>query len=72
MNMNFLWTVLIILLVAVHAFLFVDFYRSKRSRLSKQQIPMISAFYIGPLFYFILTNHQLKRKKFMKNKRRFS
>ena len=70
---DFFWTILIFMLVVAHAFLFIDFYRSKRTRASKQQIPLISAFMIGPLFYFILTNHQLKeRRKFMKNKRRFS
>jgi positive regulator of sigma E activity len=68
-----LWIALISLLILAHAFLFIDYYRSRRTRLSKQQIPLISALMIGPLFYFILTNYQLKeRKTFMKNKRRFS
>ncbi|MCE7990483.1 MAG: hypothetical protein HEP71_00830 [Roseivirga sp.] len=67
------WTVMISLLLVAHAFLFIDYYRTRRTRLSKQQIPLISTLLIGPLFYFILTNHQLKKRKtFMKGKRRFS
>ena len=68
-----LWIILGTLLLIAHAFLFVDFYKTRRTRVSKQQIPMITALFIGPLYYFILTNHQRKeRRSFMENKRRFS
>lgn len=71
--MSIFWTVIISLILAAHAYLLIDFYRSKRSRLTKQQIPLFSGLLIGPLFHFILTNHQLKeRRTFMKNKRRYS
>ena len=68
-----LWTILGSLLLISHAFLFVDFYKTRRTRVSKQQIPFITTLLIGPLYYFILTNHQRKeRRTFMENKRRFS
>ena len=70
---TFFWTILISLILIAHAFLLIDFYRSKRTRISRQSIPLFSALLIGPLYFFILTNHQRKeRRSFMRNKRRFS
>jgi len=68
-----LWIILGSLLLVSYAFIFVEAYKSNRSRVGKQQIPMLHALLIGPLYYFILTNHQRReRKTFMKDKRRFS
>jgi hypothetical protein len=67
------WTVLISFIMAAHAYMIIHHYRNRRTRASRQQIPLIFALLVGPLYYFILTNHQLKeRRSFMKGKRRFS
>ncbi|OEK00556.1 hypothetical protein BFP97_03115 [Roseivirga sp. 4D4] len=68
-----LWIILGSLLLVSYAFIFIDAYKSNRSRVGKQQVPMFHGLFIGPLYYFILTNHQLReRKQFMKGMRRFS
>lgn len=48
-----LWTVLLSLIMAVDAFMLIHHYRNRRTGVSRQQIPLVFAFLIGPLYYFL-------------------